>query len=232
MLESVVDRAGWGARITNSHLGTHPTLFYAAVYSGAFFFSDVGQLYDIATSSIPHSSPFAAGLADVKAWHGANDGWRLTWGQINAMYLRYPHADGFWHDVSASINRLMGAMALLYGEGDFLKAVGIATAAGFDCDNQAATLGGLLGVMHGSSALPTSLTHDVGSNHWTKPFNDMYRNIARNSLPEDDRITDIVDRTMTIARAAILQSVGAVHGSEAGGVTYEVPVSAALTPTD
>jgi len=44
MFESAVDRAGWGARITNSHWGTHPTLFYAALYSGAFFLSDVGQL--------------------------------------------------------------------------------------------------------------------------------------------------------------------------------------------
>jgi len=82
----------------------------------------------------------------------------------------------------------MGAMAFLYGEGAFLKTVGIATAAGFDCDNQAATLGGLLGVMHVSSALPRSPTHDVGSIHWTKPFNDMYKNITRNSLPEDNSI--------------------------------------------
>ena len=40
-------------------------------------------------------------------------------------------------------------MAVLYGEGDFVKTTGIAVSAGMDCDNQAATCAGLIGVIHG-----------------------------------------------------------------------------------
>ena len=49
-------------------------------------------------------------------------------------------------------------MAILYGNGDFMKTVGIAVSAGYDCDNQAATVGGLMGVIHGSKAIPDELT--------------------------------------------------------------------------
>ena len=59
------------------------------------------------------------------------------------------------------INGLMGAMSFLYGEGDFKKTVGVGIAAGFDCDNQAATLGGVIGVMHGANAIPHDLTHRI-----------------------------------------------------------------------
>ena len=59
------------------------------------------------------------------------------------------------------INGLMGGMAFLYGGGDFKRTVGIAVAAGFDCDNQAATLGGVIGVMHGANAIPYELTHRI-----------------------------------------------------------------------
>ena len=59
------------------------------------------------------------------------------------------------------VNGAMGAMAFLYGGGDFKRTVGIAIAAGFDCDNQAATLAGVVGVMHGARAIPYELTHQA-----------------------------------------------------------------------
>ena len=81
--------------------------------------------------------------------------------------LRPVDSTGFpWNcGVSAMINGLMGGMAFLYGGGDFRRTMGVAIAAGFDCDNQAATLGGLIGVMHGGKAIPYDLTHkSQGSN--------------------------------------------------------------------
>ena len=75
--------------------------------------------------------------------------------------LKHSHPTGFpWNcGVSAMINGLMGGMSFLYGGGDFRRTVGVAIAAGFDCDNQAATLAGLIGVMHGAKAIPYDLTH-------------------------------------------------------------------------
>ena len=54
-------------------------------------------------------------------------------------------------------------LALLYGEGEWMKTVAIAVSVGYDCDNQSATCGALLGMIHGASAIPERLTHGLPS---------------------------------------------------------------------
>ena len=99
--------------------------------------------------------------------------------------------------------------AILYGRGDFMKTVGIAVSAGYDCDNQAATCAGLVGVMHGLDCIPDRLTKDViGPGRWQKPFNDTYLNFSRDHLPIITKISDIVDRIAAVAETAILQNQG------------------------
>eukprot|EP00931_Biecheleriopsis_adriatica_P008623 TRINITY_DN109778_c0_g1_i1.p1 TRINITY_DN109778_c0_g1~~TRINITY_DN109778_c0_g1_i1.p1 ORF type:complete len:505 (-),score=83.88 TRINITY_DN109778_c0_g1_i1:488-2002(-) len=242
MLEKAVDRAQWGAEITSSSWGTHPTRFYAALYSAAFFESNVTKMYDIAMHYIPRESPFLAGLWEVKELHAAHpEDWRTVRQIIKQKYLYYPsncdpeatNTSG-WNNcwVGAMINGLLGAMALLYGEGDFLKTVGIAIAAGFDCDNQAATLAGLLGVVHGGSAIPRSLTHQVAGNNWTTPFNDVYVNERRLPLPANNSIAEIVANITSVTRKSILANGGleTSHGNE---TMYSVLVSNMLVhPSD
>ena len=84
--------------------------------------------------------------------------------------------------------------AFLYGEGDFKKTMGISIASGFDCDNQAATLAGLLGVMHGGSAIPKDLTHEIAGNNWTEPFNNKYVNLRRPPLDPVYTNSEIIDK--------------------------------------
>lgn len=125
------------------------------------------------------------------------------------------------------INGLCGALAFLYGEGDFKKTMGIAIAAGFDNDNQAATLGGLLGVIHGSSKIPRDLTHEFRGHSWDMPFNNRYINDRRDGLPYENQISDIVDRIMAISRDAIISQ----GGSESeDGLELQVNVSTFLLP--
>merc|ERR1712072_1141945 len=141
---------------------------------GAFFLTDVLRLYDIAVSFVPESSPFRSGLQDIRRWHAGNSDWKETWLLVRNKYRGYTlHGD---YKFSSIINGLMGAVALLYGGGNFLLTVGLAIAAGFDNDNQAATLAGFIGVLHGSSCIPKNLTHEVRSSKWTEPFNDRYIN--------------------------------------------------------
>ncbi|CAE8595171.1 unnamed protein product [Polarella glacialis] len=238
MLEKAVERAEWGAEITSSSWGTHPTRFYAALYSAAFFESDVQRLYDIAMRFIPESSPYLQGLQEVRSMYASQpEDWRSTRQSIKEKYFQYPENCGGvpWENgvpwsncgVSAMINGLMGAMALLYGGGDFMRTVGIAIAAGFDCDNQAATLAGLLGVLHGGSQIPTALTLDIAGNHWAEPFNDRYVNERRPPLPRNNSNSEIVSRIMSVARTAILQH-GGVEEGEGGNRLYQWQVSSVL----
>merc|ERR1712032_1705896 len=146
LIEEAVAKAQWGAQITSASWGTHPTMFYAALYSAAFFESDYNRLYDIATHAVPQDSPFFTALYDVRDLYSVEPDWTVARQTLKDKYLLgYPHNCGGvpWScGVSSMINGVMGAMAFLYGGGDFMRTVGLAIAAGFDCDNQAATLAG------------------------------------------------------------------------------------------
>src|SRR5690606_1197068 len=114
--------------------------------------------------------------------------------RLHANY--YTEIDGFKipDPVAGSIiNALAGVLALLYGEGDWMQTVAIAVSAGYDCDNQAATCGALLGMIRGADAIPAHLTHELPSRgRWTTPFNNTYINYSRDGLPAFSRNSDLV----------------------------------------
>ena len=234
MVSKAVDRAEWGARITSRDWGKDPTLFYGAMYSAAFFESDYAKLYDIGMQYVPKDSPFYQALVDVKRLHAEHPGpddWRLIWTELREKYLQFPAScdptDSYGCGVSAMINGVMGAMSFLYGEGDFLKTMGVSLAAGYDNDNQAATLGGLLAVMHGAESIPKELTHTViGFPHveWDKAFNNVYTNERRPPLPYENFNTDIVDKIFQSTQQAILANGGSVSGPT-GNRTFTVLVN-------
>jgi hypothetical protein len=181
------------------------------MYSAAVFEKDVNKLVDLSLKYIPGTSPFYKGTKDVIAWHKQNDDWRITRKMIFNKYFHFK-SEGYEapvSDVSSLINGLFGIMAMLYGEGDFVKTTGIAVSAGMDCDNQAATCAGLIGVIHGLSAIPAGLTLGLTDTpSWKVPFNDTYINFTRDDLPTFTKISDIVSRILAIAENAIIENGG------------------------
>lgn len=211
MTQSAASRAEWAARITSDDWGIHPTLAYAVMYSAAFFIDDVETLVKMAYEKIPQEGPFFEGMTDVMRWHAENSDWRVTRRLIHDKYFRY-RKGGYKAPVSvvsSLVNGLCGVMAVLYGEGDFLKTTGIAVSAGYDCDNQAATCAGLIATMKGTACIPERLTKQLPSrSEWAVPFNNRYINWTRDGLPVDNRISDIADRIVGIAEQAILNNGG------------------------
>jgi hypothetical protein len=210
MTEKAGERALWGARITNDDWGTHPTIAYGVMISAAFFESDVEKLVQMAIEAVPNEGPFAEGIRDVVIWHNEYDDWRDTRKRIHEKYYAYKRGsyEAPVSVVSSLNNGLCGIMAILYGDGDFVKTVGIATSAGYDCDNQAATCGGLIGVLQGAGGIPDRLTKNVANHEWQKPFNDLYINYSRDDLPTATRISDIVTRIAAVTKTAILENDG------------------------
>ena len=224
MIKKSAERAEWGARITSDDWGTHPTIAYAVMYSAAFFETDVNKLVNMVLPYLPDNSPFKEGIKDVITWHGMNDDWRITRKLIFDKYYYYRKGDYKTpvSDVSSLPNGLFGIMAILYGQGDFMKTAGIAVSAGLDCDNQAATCAGLIGVMHGASAIPGRLTLGMsGTPVWEKPFNDTYINFTRDGLPSYNRISDIVERILKLAETAILANGGEIR-NDGGKIFYSI----------
>jgi hypothetical protein len=94
-------------------------------------------------------------------------------------------------------------LAILWGGGDIEKTLGIAVSAGYDCDNQAATVGGLMGVLHGASKLPAKYTKELPEGTaWETPYNNLYINHTRDGLPNSFALDDIVERTVALALQA------------------------------
>ena len=204
MTKKAGERALWGARITNDDWGTHPTIAYGVMISAAFFEKDVEKLVQMAIEAVPDEGPFAEGIRDVVKWHKENDDWRDTRKKIHDKYYRYKKGsyEAPVSNVSSLINGLVGIMAILYGEGDFMKTVGIAVSAGYDCDNQAATCAGLIGAMHGTKCLPPELVQQ---------FNNQYVCYTRDEVQIATPLSEIEERIAAIAKRAILDNGGRIE---------------------
>ncbi|MDA0327211.1 MAG: ADP-ribosylglycohydrolase family protein [Bacteroidetes bacterium] len=214
MTQLAVDRSLWGAKITNDDWGTHPTIAYGAMISAAFFESDPETLVKFAIDKLPKYGPFYEGVNDVLKWHKQHDDWRIVRKKIHDKYYSYENekSKAPVSVVSSLNNGLVGIMAILYGNGDFMKTVGIAVSAGYDCDNQAATVGGLMGVIHGSKAIPDELTKKIPIyEEWSEPFNNIYINFTRDNLSVATPIDEIVMRIFNISKTAILENGGRIE---------------------
>jgi ADP-ribosylglycohydrolase len=204
MTKQAARRAEWGARITNDDWGTHPTIAYGVMISAAFFEKNVEKLVNMAIEAVPDKGPFAEGMRDVVKWHKKYDDWHDTRKKIHEKYYRYKKGsyEAPVSVVSSLNNGLCGVMAILYGQGDFMKTAGIAVSAGYDCDNQAATCGGLIGVLQGSECIPKELTEE---------FNNQYVCFTRDDLPIATPISEIVERIAAIAKTAIMNNGGRIE---------------------
>jgi hypothetical protein len=117
----------------------------------------------------------------------------------------------------------------LYGEGDFQQTLDLCCAMGFDADNQAATVAGLLGVVYGFKGLPGNLYLPVEG--WTSPFNDNYINITRHDLP-DAQISDIIDQTVKITIDLIVMKGGSLSGAPGSEILTVNPAASFEAPLE
>jgi ADP-ribosylglycohydrolase len=213
MPQAAIELAGRFARITNEGFPVHAAQFYTAMYAHAFFEPNVVELLTRGLEAIPTSSRTAAVIRDVRNWYlqDANDGsldWRAT---RRKLYDKYQGTDSFgryYNWVESTINTGATVLALLYGGGDFKQTVQIGVLAGWDCDCNPATAGGLLGIVLGFSGLPGDLTDP-------SVCGDVYQNVSRPGLPDpaaelpqSDSIMGIAIQMLLLARENILGNGG------------------------
>ena len=209
MTRYAVDKTAWAARITNDDFGIEPALFYAAMISEAFFESDVRALMDVGKDALPENGRFRGVVEEMEVLYAAHpDDWQAARAVLAERYGgRQPYNEYGWEPIDATLNGAAAVLALLYGEGDIQRTLDLACAMGWDADNQAATLTGLMGIIHGADALPLELLYPVEG--WEKPFNDRYVNVSRYDLP-DASIQDQIERLVTQGKAVVAQVGGAV----------------------
>lgn len=211
MPEYAVGKSDWAARITSDSWAVAPTALYGAMYSEAFFEKDVKKLIEKGLRYLPQDDRYVKGVRKcIDLYKKYPNDW-VKARQIIAdeFYVNEdPMTKTIWN---ADLNGLMGILSMLYGKGDFQRTLDLSCAMGFDCDNQAATVSGLLGVMYGAKALPEDLTMPVEG--WTLPFNDRYINVTRFDMP-DASIQDMINRTYDLALEVVKANGGKVQGDK------------------
>jgi len=229
MLNYAAQKSAWAARITNDDFGVEPTVHYAAMYSAAFYEKNINRLIDIGTAALPEGSRFAAVVEHMKRLYKEYpDDWQKARKVMaDTYYGEFDYNRNAWAAVDAILNGAAGILALLYGEGDFQHTLDIASGLGFDADNQAATMCGLLGLIAGSEGIPEDLLYPLGRDMWEQPFNDSYKNVSRYDLP-DASIRDMAARTAAQGEKIILANGGRVV-SEDGVDYYEIDTTASFS---
>lgn len=215
MPQTAIGLAGRFGRISNAGFAVHAAQFYAAMYAEAFFEPDIPTLVLRALAALPADSRTRQVVADVFDWYQADalDGvlhWRSTRARLYEEYQGVGSFGRYYNWVESTINTGATVLALLYGDGDFERTVQIAVLAGWDCDCNPATAGGLLGVVLGHGGLPQGLTDP-------NICGDLYVNVARPGLPEPDAplpqsepILSIAHRMLALAQGNILLNGGRI----------------------
>jgi hypothetical protein len=209
MVSYAASKSDWAARITSDDWGAEPTVFYGAMYAAAFFEKDINKLIGIGIGALPPDGRFTATANEMIELHAKYPAdWKAAWQEMaQKYYIDEPDmTKTIWN---ANLNGACAILAMLYGEGDFQRTLDLSCAMGFDADNQAATVAGLLGIIYGFNGLPENLYLPVEG--WELPFNDNYVNITRFDLP-DARISDMINLSVKAAIDLVVFKGGSVSG--------------------
>jgi ADP-ribosylglycohydrolase len=193
--------------------------FFCVMYAEAFFENDVAKLVEKGLSALPPNSEYRQAISDCVAWHEEYpDNWRAARKALHAKYREK------WNPNSSVLNGAACTLGLLYGGGDFERTILLICSIGYDADCNAATVGGLLGVVKGARGLPK---------RWVEPLRDTYRNVTRDNLPSEEKISSIARRIGAVGEKVILQNGGkieTVDGKKIYRIPRQKPVLARLDP--
>lgn len=216
--QRAADLTGRFGAVTNDGHAVHAAQFYGAMYASAIVESDVETVVAKALEVVPTTSRSYQIIQDVRDIYNTDkaDG-QLDWRAAQrAIYDQCCGADShgrYYNWIESTVNLGMTTLAVLYGQGDYRQTVEIGVLAGFDCDCNPATAGGVVGLMRGFSGLPTDLTGPATDNYYAQSLT----NITREST-----ISQIALDWREVGEAQILAAGGRIEG-EGAGRTYYLP---------
>ncbi len=144
--------------------GTYAELFTAAMESAAFLVQDIRELIDIGLSKIPTECRIAKSVKLVLNAYDNGSDWKAT-----RQLLVEDSADLGWFQAPANVGFVV--LGLLYGEGDFKQSMIYAINCGDDTDCTGATVGSIMGILHGTEGIPADWREYIGEKIITMAVN-------------------------------------------------------------
>ena len=151
-------------RIMNYGDGLYGGMFIAGMYAAAYFEdNDIHKVLQAGLDCIPAESSYHKCISDVVNWYKENpQDWLAVWKKLEEKYQDDSDCmRGNPVNIDARLNGAYVAMGLLYGNGDLLKAMEIATRCGQDTDCNSASTAGILCCMKGMSWIPPEFTSGI-----------------------------------------------------------------------
>jgi hypothetical protein len=150
--------------IMNYSDGIYAGQFVGAMYSEAFFETDMRKVIEKGLEAIPAESQYAKIIREVLQWSLEEPDWQKTWQKIEDKYAGKKYGqlrEGETqllelHDgaIDVRMNGAYIAMGLLYGEGDPVKTTLISTRCGNDSDCNPSNALGILFTSCGLDKVP------------------------------------------------------------------------------
>lgn len=176
------------ASVTHDGNGIYGGIFVAVCISVAFEETDIRKIIEKGLSYIPKECEYANVVRAVMAFYEQHpEDWRECFSYIfeNYGYDRYP---GNCHIIP---NSAVMILALLYGEGDFSRTLGICNMCGWDTDCNVGNVATIMGVRGGLEA--------IAYEKWRKPIHDF---LACSSVIGSMNLMDIPYGALYIAKLA------------------------------
>lgn len=142
------------ATFSHTKNGVYGAMFCAAMIAAAFTEPDVEKCIEIGLSVIPQKSRL---YADIRFGMQAAKESKTPEDLYKAICRRFKDMSS----VHTNNNAAVCAAALLMGKGDYTKSVSIVVGAGWDTDCNGATVGSVLGAMHGTGCIPAHLSEPL-----------------------------------------------------------------------
>ncbi|MDX6684309.1 MAG: hypothetical protein QOF86_437 [Baekduia sp.] len=170
------------ARLSHRGNGIYGGVWAAALVAAAFTAPDVSGALRTAASWVPPGTRLREAVDLVLAVHAGGAGWDAVVDEMDALVGHY--------DWVHTINNAAGiSAALLWGENDFVASVSRVNTLGWDSDSSAATVGSVLGAMHGPGIVPAALAEPIG---------DTLRSAIRDY--DRSRISELAERTLRVVQ--------------------------------
>lgn len=166
-----------------SHVGNgmYGEMWAAALVAAAFTSSSAHEAITTSLAVVPPRSRLFAAIRHVLDLHAKGLTWEQAIEQIREAYGRY----SWVHSIN---NAAVVTAGLLWGDGDYMSAVGKTVMSGWDTDSNGATVGSVAAILAGTAGLP---------DHLIAPL----ENRTRSALFgfDNSSISDLAERTFTLA---------------------------------
>lgn len=165
--------------------GTYAAVFVAALESEAFFETDIRKLIEKGLSFIPENCRVARSVKLAIDMYDAGKELKDARNEIVK-----DSEDLGWFQAPANVAYVV--LGLLYGEGDFKKSMISAINCGDDTDCTGATIGSIMGIMHGSDFIPKDWAEYIGDKIVSVAVNLTYVEMPKSCTELTQRVCELV----------------------------------------